>query len=237
MVINVACPKCRRPLQFDDQAGGRVAACPCGQQMMLPVAPIAPAPRAANPRPAARSAAAPARRPAGGGGGAGPVVLVILLVLGLVAGIVMFKRSQSMHEFDRLTAEQNARKEEQAKAGAEDKRYVLLRVWIDEAVLPPDKRNVAEGATQYLGVRVEVVNHGYDPVTVDPVYFTLTADGARYGRDAADAAPKFEPVLLKDGEKVTVPLAFAVPDAKKPVVVDFKPAKPEKCNLRYGDAR
>lgn len=237
MVISVACPACRRPLQFPDGAAGRVAACHCGQQMMLPAAP----PPAALPRSASQAAPRPRgttvapRRP-GGGSGAAPIVLAILLLLGGVAGFVFFKRGEAMKFAAKKQAEIDARKAEEAAAEAARNQYVLLRVAIDSAVLPPEKRGVAEGTAQYIGLRVEVVNHGYASVTVDPLYFTLTADGARYGRDSA-VVEKFEPMELKDGEKVSVPLAYEVPDMHKPVVVEFRPAKPDKCNVRYGDAR
>ncbi len=238
MTISVACPACRRPLQFPDGAGGRVAACPCGQQMMLPIAPVAAAPppparTQAPPRP--RPVPVPARRP-GGGSGAGPIVLVILLVLGLISGVVFFKRAEALKQAAELDAKAAARKAEEKREAEEESRYVLLRSTFDDELLPPDKRNVAEGPAQYLGMRVEVTNHGYDAVSVDPVYFTLTVNGARYGRDTA-CAVKFEPMTLKAGEKVSVPLAFEVPNRLTPVVVDFKPATPAKCNVRYGDSR
>lgn len=237
MTISVACPACRRPLQFPDAAGGRVAACPCGQQMMLPVAPLA-----APPRPAAAPAAhrprpmpSPARRP-GGGSGAGPIVLVILLVLGLVSAVVFFKRAEALKQAKALDEAAAARRASAAKEAEEESRYVLLRSTPDDELLPPDKREVVEGAAQYLGISVEITNHGYDAVSVDPVYFTLTVKGARYGRDTA-CAVKFEPMTLKEGEKVVVPLAFEVPDKHTAVVVEFKPASPAKCNVRYGQAR
>jgi hypothetical protein len=240
MVISVACPACRRPLQFPDNAAGRVAACHCGQQMMLPVAPAAPPPAAlrapshATPRP--RSTTVAPRRPGGGGSGAAPIVVAILLLLGGVAGFVFFKRGKTMEFAKQKEEELAAAKAERLKAEEEQKKYVLLRVLPDDAVLPPDKRGVVEGPAQYIGVRVEVVNHGYESVTVDPVYFTLTVENARYGR-GTETAEKFAPVVLKDGEKIVVPLAFEVPDYRKQVVVEFRPAKPEKCNVRYGEAR
>lgn len=214
-----------------------MAACPCGQQMMLPVAPLAPPPRAAA-APAAhrpRPMPSPARRP-GGGSGAGPIVLVILLVLGLVSGVVFFKRADALKQEKEFRDAEAVRKAAAEKEAAEENRYVLLRSTFEEELLPPDKRDITEGPAQYLGMRVEITNHGYPDVTIDPVYFTLTVKGARYGRDTA-CAVKFEPMTLKDGDKVVVPLAFEVPDKHTPVVVEFKPASPAKCNVRYGEAR
>lgn len=193
----------------------------------------APAARAAAPRP--RAAPAPARQPGGGAGGA-PTVLAILLVLGGIGGLVFFKRGQALERAKKADEQAAARKAEEARKEQEDKRWVVLRVTFDEEVLPPDKRNVLEGSTQYLGMRVEVSNHGYEEVSVAPVYFTLSADGARYGRDTA-AAVEYAPVTLRPGEKTLVPLAFEVPDARKAVVVEFRPAKPSKCNVIQGDSR
>lgn len=204
--------------------------------MMLPQAAppaAAPPPRGAAQRP--RAVPAPPRRPGGGGGGA-PIVLAILLVLGGIAGFVFFRRGQALDQAKKADELAAARKAEEARRAEEEKRWVVLRVTFDEEVLPPDRRNVSEGTTQYLGMRVEVSNHGYDAVTVAPVYFTLSAEGARYGRDTAAAVP-YEPVTLKPGEKTLVPLAFEVPDARRPVVVEFKPATPAKCNVIYGDSR
>ncbi|KAF0245045.1 MAG: hypothetical protein FD180_1982 [Planctomycetota bacterium] len=163
-------------------------------------------------------------------------MLVVLLLLGGVAGFVYFQRGKALGFAKQKEAEIAARKAEAAKMDAEAQKYVLLRAVGDDSVLPPEKRGIVEGPTQYIGLRVEVVNHGYGTVTVDPVCFTLTIEGTRYGRDTA-AAEKFEAMELKDGEKVIVPLAFEVPDMRKQVVVEFRPARPEKCNVRYGEAR
>ncbi len=161
-------------------------------------------------------------------------MVAILLLLGGVAGFVFFRRGKALEFAKQKENEIAAREAEKARADAAEKTYVLLRVSIEDSVLPAENRG--EGPSQYIGLRVEVVNHGYASVTIDPVFFTLTADGARYGRDSG-VAEKFETMDLKDGEKISVPLAFEVPDRHKPFIVEFKPARPEKCNVRYGDAR
>ena len=110
----------------------------------------------------------------------------------------------------------------------------MVRWAIDDSLLPPEKRAGAE-ASKFIGIRVEVANHGCDPVLVDAMYFRLMAGGLPYGRTASIA---LEPLLagqLADGARVTGGLAFEVPDSSKAVTLEFTSVA--GVNVRYADIR
>lgn len=230
MPISVACPSCRRPLTFADADAGRVAQCPCGQQMTLPATPTAaPPPRArathAPPRPVARP----------GGAGAGAIVAVVLVILAAVGGLIVFNRQKAESAAARREAEleaARAAKEREEK----DTRWVMVRWSVDESVLPPELRRGAE-ATLHVGIRLSIANKGYDRVRVDPASFRLMAEGAPYGTVLPGALEELPFGTVETGGKIEGGLVFRVLESSKSFSLECRPLEPVDGEVRYGEAR
>lgn len=178
----------------------------------------------------------PVARPGGGGAGAAVAILGAIVVLGGVGAFVFFNRQQKEQLYERARAERRAEEEKERAEAEAAQRYVMVRWSLDDSVLPPEKRAGAE-SSKFIGIRVEVANHGCEPVAVDAAYFLLKAEGAPYGRTAPIALEALAAGDVPDGTKVSGGLAFEVPDASKAITVEFTPPRPKAVTVKYGEMR
>jgi hypothetical protein len=125
---------------------------------------------------------------------------------------------------------------EQAREKKDD-RYVMVRWYIDDSVLPPDRRSAATSGKGFVGIRLDVANHGYDQVILRRTHIMLTVDGQPFGQPMPGALEELPDGIVANGTKVTGGLAFEVPDLSARFSLDLRPTAPGDCQVRYGEAR
>ena len=221
MPVRIDCPMCRKPLTFDESFAGFVVQCPsCGDSIALPAATPAapPLPDWAVPVPCG-----PAERP---GGGVHPAVVAGGLVLSLVAaGMFLTLVFWRMDRAKRARLSRQEAVEEAEKLAKQAQRYVMVRWWVDDRVLPRERREGAE-AWKIVGIRVEISNHGYESVAVDPMDFRLKVDGVWFGRPMPIGLERLHAGEVRDGQMVTGGLVFDAPDEWKEMSVEWSPTGP-----------
>lgn len=155
----------------------------------------------------------------------------LLLVIGLVLVAGGGMCAKVTHDVAQKMDERERKREAE-----EAQKWVQVNWRLDNSVIEENKFLDSDRGRAHVGVWIEVENHGYKEVTVNPLYFSLEADGARFGTEFRLVNPRLQHVSLKDGAKASGGMAFEVPDATKQVSLIYKPMSFSQINVKYGKA-
>lgn len=96
----------------------------------------------------------------------------------------------------------------------------------------------ADPGKEYVLVKINVENHGYDEFKLDPYCFKMTVNKITYDRDylssmAESGYPPLEEVTIDDGGVISGYVAFTVPDGTNEYSLKYKQWSWDDYNIKW----
>ncbi len=138
--------------------------------------------------------------------------------------------AKTLDEAKRLVHDAREEWEQSKEVILNSLRWIQINWRSDQSVI---RHRVEAGKGHWVaGIFVEVENHGYQEVNVNPFYLSVIADGVEYTQTFAVLDPKLQSVRLMNGARTSGGIAFEIPTNAKKIELRFEPPL-STVNVKY----